>query len=287
MTLPRETWFTEICDESGSAFSLRVTARLYEETSSFQHIEVYDTTHFGRLLVLDGFVMLTARDNFIYHEMMTHPVLFSHPRPRRVLIIGGGDCGCLGETLKHPEIERVEQVELDERVTRVSEQFFPELCQRNQDPRAHLHFVDGIEWIDNAAPDSYDVIIVDSTDPVGQAARLFQAPFYAACRRALGRTGILAVQSESPLVHLDLIQSIRAEMRKAGFASSSILQFPQCTYPSGWWSATLASDSTALAAFRSPDAADRPFATRYYNADIHRAALAQPEFLRTELEQHS
>lgn len=273
-------WFTEVCAEAGSAFSLRVTKKLHTERSRYQTIDVYETSRFGNLLVLDGFIMLSARDNFIYHEMMVHPALYTHPHPRRVLVIGGGDCGCLHEVLKHSGVIAAELVELDERVTRVSERFFPELCTANDDPRASLHFTDGVEWVAQADPGAYDVIIVDSTDPIGQAARLFQAPFYASCRRALGNEGMLIVQSESPLIHLELIQSIRAEMGTAGFQRVSSLHFPQCTYPSGWWSATLAGGQLPHAEFREPDARAKMFTTRYYNADIHRAALAQPSFMQ-------
>lgn len=273
-------WFTEVCDEAGSAFSLRISKKLYSERSRYQTIEVYETSHFGNLLVLDGFVMLSARDNFIYHEMMSHPALYTHPHPKRVLVIGGGDCGCLSEVLKHSEVTTAELVELDEQVTRVSERFFPELCAARNDPRASLHFTDGVAWVARAAPSAYDVIIVDSTDPIGQAARLFQAPFYASCHRALGDEGVLIVQSESPLLHLKLIQAIRAEMGKAGFERVSTLHFPQCTYPSGWWSATLAGGRQPHAEFRAADTRATRVSTRYYNADIHRAALAQPAFMQ-------
>ncbi len=280
MSLNDGNWFTEVCDEAGTAFSLRVTRQLHTERSRYQTIEVYETSHFGNLLVLDGFVMLTARDNFIYHEMMSHPALYTHPQPKRVLVIGGGDCGCLAEVLRHGDVIAAELVELDERVTRVSEQFFPELCASNNDPRASLHFTDGVAWVAQADAGTYDIIIVDSTDPIGQAARLFQEPFYASCRRALGDAGVLVVQSESPLIHCALIHSMRAEMGKAGFQRVSTLHFPQCTYPSGWWSATLAGGERPHAEFRAADAQAKIFTTRYYNADMHRAALAQPTFMQ-------
>jgi spermidine synthase len=228
--------------------------------------------------------MVTDRDNFIYHEMMSHPVLFTHADPKRVLIIGGGDCGTLREVLKHPGVELAEQVELDERVTRVSEKFFPALCESNGDARARLLFTDGIKWVADAAPGSYDVIIVDSTDPVGPAAGLFSVEFYANCRRALRPGGIVAGQSESPLFHATLIQSMHAALRTASYTDVTTLNFPQCTYPSGWWSATLASKDGTLAGFRREAAAARPFATRYYNPAIHAAAMALPEFLRLTLE---
>jgi spermidine synthase len=277
------SWYTEEWAGQGSAISLKIVKKLHDEQSTYQRIEIYETETFGTLMTLDGLVMVTDRDNFVYHEMMTHPALFTHPDPKRVLIIGGGDCGTLREVLRHPGVERAEQVELDERVTRVAEKFFPDLCEKNADPRAHLHFTDGIQWVADAKPDSYDVIIVDSTDPVGPAAGLFSETFYRNCRKALRARGIVVGQSESPLFHPDLIVSMHRAMRAAGFSDTATLQFQQCTYPSGWWSCTMACNGGALDGFRADAAAARSFSTRYYNAAIHRAARALPEFLRARL----
>jgi spermidine synthase len=275
-------WYTEEWAGEGAALSLRIKAKLHEEQSPYQRIAVYETVGFGRLLTLDGLVMLTERDNFIYHEMLAHPALFTHPHPRRVLIIGGGDCGTLREVLRHRSVELVEQVELDERVTRVAERFFPELCESNGDPRARFYFTDGIRWVAETER-LYDVIIVDSTDPVGPAAGLFSESFYRDCLARLGPQGVLVAQSESPLFHAGLIRSMHERLRAAGFLDVATLQFPQCTYPSGWWSATVACKDNTLSGFREADAQAKPFATRYYNAAIHRAALACPEFLRQRL----
>lgn len=277
-----ENWFTEVWSPEGSAFSLEVTAKLHEEQSAFQHIEIYQTRHWGKLMVLDGCYMVTDKDNFLYHEMMTHPALFTHPDPKRVLVIGGGDCGTLREVLRHPGLEQVWQVEIDERVTRLSEIHFPDLCEANGDPRASLLFEDGIAWIKNCQPGELDLIIVDSTDPVGPAAGLFNREFFGHCLRALGDDGLLVQQSESPLFHTDnLIAEMIGEMRAAGFESHHTLPFPQPIYPSGWWSCTLASKGLTVTDFREQAARDKAFETRYYNADIHRGALAVPEFMKT------
>ncbi|MFL6649193.1 MAG: polyamine aminopropyltransferase [Sulfurifustaceae bacterium] len=273
-----KTWYTEQWAEQGAAISLKIRDKVHDEQSPYQRIEIYETETFGTLMTLDGLVMVTDRDNFIYHEMMSHPALFTHPRPRRALIIGGGDCGTLREVLKHGTVELAEQVELDERVTRVAERFFPELCASNNDSRARLHFADGIEWVARAVPASYDVIIVDSTDPVGPAAGLFSEEFYRNCLRALTAEGVVVGQSESPLFHAELIHTVQQRFRAAGFGDVVTLNFPQCTYPSGWWSATLARKSGS-SAFRERDAADRKFLTRYYSPAIHRAAQAAPAFL--------
>jgi spermidine synthase len=212
--------------------------------------------------------------------MMSHPALFTHARPRRVVIVGGGDCGTLREVLRHADVEAAVQVEIDERVTRLAEKYFPELCEANSDPRAQLLFDDGIKYMAERTPDSLDVVVVDSTDPVGPAEGLFNPAFYASCFRALREGGILVQQSESPIAHLELIKSMRAEMRKAGFGAVHTLPFPQPCYPTGWWSCTMARKGAQLSEFRERDAADKSFPTRYYNAEIHRAALAMPEFMR-------
>ncbi len=277
------SWYTEEWAGQGSAISLKTAKKLHDEQSPYQRIEIYRTETFGTLMTLDGLVMVTDRDNFIYHEMMSHPALFTHADPRRVLVIGGGDCGTLREVLKHKGVELAEQVELDERVTRVSEQFFPELCASNNDARAKLRFADGIQWVADAEPGTYDVIIVDSTDPVGPAAGLFSAEFYGNCWKALSAGGIVVGQSESPLFHAELIKSMHAALRTAGFNDTATLHFPQCTYPSGWWSATLASKDGSLAGFRREAAAAKHFPTRYYNHLVHSAAQAMPEFLRQAL----
>lgn len=281
MTLD-DKWFIEASEAEGLGLALGVTEKLHEERSEFQTIAVYETTRFGRLMTIDGLVMLTDRDNFIYHEMMSHPVLFTHTAPRRVAIIGGGDCGTLREVLKHREVEEVWQVDIDERVTRVSERYFPELCESNHDPRAHLLFDDGLKWVKDAEPGSVDVIVVDSTDPIGPAEGLFNRAFYADCLRALGEGGLLVQQSESPLLHMKLLKDMHAAMRDAGFADVRTLQFPQPTYPSGWWTATLARKGSNVEGFREADAAELA-TTRYYTADIHRAAFVMPRFFNAEI----
>ena len=209
------------------------------------------------------------------------PALFTHPDPKRVLIIGGGDCGTLREVLKHHDVERVWQVDIDEAVTRLSEKYFPELCESNGDIRARLLFEDGIKWIQDAEDASIDIIIIDSTDPVGPAEGLFKEAFYKECHRALHTDGILMQQSESPLYHLELLKKMHKAMRNAGFRESKTLYYPQPVYPSGWWSATMASkETTGLDGFREDDVRNKTFNTHYYNADIHKAALAQPEFCK-------
>ena len=279
MTLDNN-WFTEVYQAAGSAFSLRVKDKLAEVQSEYQKIEIYATEAFGNLMVIDGFVMLSSRDNFLYHEMLSHPALYSHARPERVLIIGGGDCGTLQQVLKHDSVLEACQVDIDEQVTRLSEQYFPELCTANDDPRAQLHFDDGIQWVKDSDTGHYDLIIVDSTDPIGPAEGLFSESFFRDCHRALGEGGILVQQSESPLFHRKIIEDMHQAMGAAGFKSRLTLNFPQCVYPSGWWSATMAAKNMDLHQFRHDDCRERSFDTVYYNEEIHQAALAQPQFMR-------
>jgi spermidine synthase len=272
-------WFTEKVPGAESAFSLKIKQKLHEEQSEFQHLEIYETETFGNLMVIDGCTMVSTRDNFFYHEMMSHPALYTHPNPKRVWIIGGGDCGTLREVLKHPSVEHAVQIDIDERVTRLAEIYFPELCESNNDPRAELKFIDGIKWVKDAAPDSVDIIIVDSTDPIGPALGLFSEDFYRDCFNCLSKNGMIVQQSESALFNMKLIGEMRNAMSTSGFGHLQTLFFPQCLYPSGWWSATIASKAD-LTTFREQDSANKPFETVYYNIDIHKASLAQPEFFK-------
>ncbi|MGB7756583.1 MAG: polyamine aminopropyltransferase [Salinisphaera sp.] len=275
-----ESWFTEASDELGVGFSLKIRDKLHEETSAYQTIAVYETETFGRLMTIDGLVMLTDRDNFVYHEMMTHPAIFAHGAAKNIVIIGGGDCGTLREVLKHESVESVTQIDIDERVTRVAEQYFPALVESNNDPRATLAFEDGVAWMAAAGDASVDLIIIDSTDPIGPAEGLFNEAFYQQCHRVLAPHGMLVQQSESPLAHARLIRDMHGGLRRAGFAATHLLSFPQPSYPTGWWSATLAArDDLALAV----PTAELSFHTEYYTPAMHHAAFAQPAFMQRVL----
>jgi spermidine synthase len=279
-----DTWFSEASNDYGVAFSLKVEKKLADERTPYQRIEIYKSTHFGNVMAIDGVYMLSARDNFLYHEMMSHPVLYTHHDPKNVLIIGGGDCGTLREVLRHPEVQTVLQVEIDERVTRLAEQYFPELCESNNDPRAAFYFGDGIQWLRDAKAESLDVIIVDSTDPIGPAEGLFAEPFYRDCLRALRPGGLLVQQSESPLLHMKILREMYTAMGNAGFADIKTLQFPQPVYPSGWWTATMARKGEKIEGFREQAVAAMPFETQYYDAAMHQAAFAMPAFFKRAME---
>lgn len=273
--LHTQDWIIETWDPAGSAFALAGAEKLHEAQSAFQKVEVYRSEKWGNVMLIDGCYMVTGKDNFVYHEMMSHPALYSHANPKDVVIIGGGDCGTLREVLKHPGVESAIQIDIDKEVTIAAEKYFPELCESNNDPRASLKWIDGIQWMADAADSSADVIIVDSTDPVGPGEGLFTRAFYSQCLRVLRDGGIIVQQSESPLVHLELIKEIRQAWRDVGFESDITEQFFLPSYPTGWWSASLACKGQNN--WQSKRECD--VATQYYNRGIHNAAFAQPQFL--------
>lgn len=267
-----ELWFTERQTEN-LAISLRITRTLHAERTAYQDLLVAETADFGRLLVLDGTVQLTERDEFFYHEMLVHVALMAHPKPERVLVVGGGDGGTVREVLKHPEVEMAHLAEIDKAVIEAGRQYFPNLSSALSDPRARVFETDGIAHVE-AAKDEYDVILVDSTDPVGPAVGLFRTPFYAACERALRNGGVLVAQSESPLLHGDLIRDMAGAMRTA-FPVVRLYLSPVPTYPSGLWSFLVATKGFDPA---QPSAKPVPAGLSYYTPDVHRAAFSLPPF---------
>lgn len=259
-------------------------AVLHSEQSAFQKIEVLQTPAFGKVLLLDGVLMLTETDEFTYHEMLAHPALFSHPDPQKVLIIGGGDCGTLTRVLQHSSVSRVLMVELDERVTRVSNRFFPELATAVDDPRAELLFADGIGFVRDTE-ERFDVILIDSTDPVGPAEGLFRAPFFADCHRALNPYGILCLQSESPWIPElgKVIGEVHRDLRSLFPLVKAYCAAIQ-TYQAGLWLFQLAS---TLHDPLAPEVGTRinraGLETRYYNRELHYGAFKLPTFVLKQL----
>lgn len=270
-----ELWFTEKQTPS-VGITCKVLSTLHREKSSFQEIAVLDTEQFGRMLVLDGMVMTTIKDEFTYHEMLVHVPLNTHPHPRKVLIVGGGDGGTIREVLRHPEIEKVTLVEIDKRVTDVSKKFLPELASAFDHPKVEACFEDGIQFVKDKEA-VYDVILIDSPEPIGQAARLFSADFYADIYRALRADGLFAAQTESPFFNQDLIAAVTAGIQKSFPITKLYLSFVP-TYPSGLWSFTIGSKKY------DPEAVDKDsipsLPTRYYNADMHFASFNMPEFVK-------
>jgi spermidine synthase len=231
-----ELWLTE--DERDNLkISYRIKNVLFEEETPFQHVMVLDSYDFGPMLVLDGAVQTTSMDGFIYNEMIAHMPLSLHPSPRKVLIIGGGDCGAAKEAAKYETVERIDLVEIDEAVVRASKQYLPEVSGNLSDPRVHYHFTDGVEFAKQIRGE-YDVIIVDSSDPVGPARQLFELDFYMNLHRGLNDTGLMVCQSQSPIFHADvMVQTYRRIGRVFPYSKLYTAVVP--TYPGGLWSFTI------------------------------------------------
>lgn len=271
-------WYYEE-DGGSSRLGMRILERLHRERSQYQELTVYQTAFFGRLLTLDGVIMFTERDEFVYHEMLTHLPLCCLPEPKRVLILGGGDCGCLREVLRHPGIERVVQCDIDERVTRVCARYFPWVEPAMADPRAELRFADGVAYVADQR-EAFDLVIVDSTDPKGAGVGLFLRDFYRQVARALRPGGAMVAQTESPHWDAPMVGAIYAEL-DAAFGCVAPYTGAVPTYPSGYWSWAWASaDRPADAHFAAARAAAVSGDCLYYNASVHRAAFALPNFVR-------
>lgn len=271
-----ELWLIEK-QTNNLSLSIKIKETLFRKTSSFQEILMVDSYEFGRTLFLEGTFQTTERDEFFYHEMITHVPLFSHPGAESVLVIGGGDGGTLREILKHKNIKEAILVEIDEDVVNVSKRFLPFYSSFEGDPRFKIEITDGIKYV-KEKDNRFDIIIIDSTDPVGPAQGLFSESFYRDCYRALKEDGIVVTQSESPFLHLQLIRDIKRAMEKV-FPLCSIYTAPVPTYPSGYWSFTAGSKKyDPSIPLRTPD-----FETRYYTPEIHRASFVLPNFLKNAI----
>lgn len=258
---------------------LRIKDRLFREQSPFQLVEVFETEGFGRLLTLDGIIMLTERDEFVYHDMLTHLPLCAHPNPRNILIIGGGDGGTLREVLKHPSVQRADLVEIDEMVIRVSREFLPALSVGFDDARTRIFCEDGSRFV-REHPNSYDVVLVDSTDPVGPAVGLFEEPFFRSVSECLRPDGVLTLQSESPFFDGDIVRSVVQRLRGI-FPHVRLYLAPVVTYPGGHWSFSFA--GKAFGPLDGPYAdhfSKRGLETRFYTPGIHLASLQLPRFVK-------
>ncbi len=275
-----EFWFTERQTED-LGLSLRIRESLLVEQTPFQRLAVLDTYLYGRMLVLDGAVQTTERDEHIYHEMITHVPLMTHPGAREVLVIGGGDGGTVREIVKHPDVQRVRLVEIDDRVVAAARRFFPRLSQALDDPRAEVIIGDGAEHV-RTVRNAYDVIIVDSTDPVGPAVKLFETDFYRAVHDALTPDGLFVAQSKSPYLDRDLIRTVLDSVRSL-FPIALLYTAAIPTYPSGFWSFALGSKRHHPLAFDEGRA--EKLETRYYSPEIHRAAFVLPREIRAEIGQ--
>lgn len=276
-------WFREVCPMwDGISLSLKVKEHLCSRQSEFQKIDVYQTESYGRMLVLDGIIQLTERDEFSYQEMMAHLPVMSHPDPKSVLLIGGGDGGILRELGRHQGLECIDFCEIDEEVIKVSKEFFPGLSCGFDDPRINVHVADGNAFVQERK-EAYDVIIVDSSDPIGPGEVLFRLPFYQGLRGALKPGGIVATQGESFFLHEDCVRNLIGVTRQI-FDCQAYATMIVPTYPGGHISMCMGSLGVEFGEPARPMPTGLQEQLRYYSPQIHRAAFAQPYFAQKILE---
>lgn len=276
------SWFEEaIHVPQGYAQRFEVSRELVRERTDFQDLVIFDNPLFGRVLALDGVIQTTERDEHAYHEMLAHVPMFAHGRARRVLIVGGGDGGVLREVLRHP-VDKVTMVEIDRLVVERCREFLPGLnAGAFDDPRAEVLIDDGIRYAADSR-EAFDVIIVDSTDPIGPGEVLFTEAFYIDCKRLLGSTGVLVTQCGVPVVQGREVTDTAARLRPH-FADVGFFLTAVPTYVGGFMTLGWATDDPGLRGVHESDLAERYAAnglqTRYYSPAVHRAAFALPPFI--------
>ncbi|MDR2908579.1 MAG: polyamine aminopropyltransferase [Oscillospiraceae bacterium] len=274
-----ELWFSEL-HTHGAKFSIKVDRQLYSAQSEFQRIDIFESKEFGRFLTLDGYMMLTEKDEFIYHEMITHVPMAVHPSPKRVLVIGAGDGGVLRELCHYDAVERIDLVEIDPLVVEVCRKYLPGTACRFDDPRLSLYYEDGLKFI-RTREDEYDLIIVDSTDPFGPGEGLFTREFYGNCYKALKEDGVMVNQHESPFYDSDAIAMQRAHKRIVEtFPISKVYQAHIPTYPSGHWLFGFASKRYhPVRDFNPVGWKMLGISSRYYTTVLHVGCFALPAYV--------
>ena len=279
-----EFWYTEQ-HTPDVRLSIRVDRQLYSGQSEFQRIDVFESPEFGRFLTLDGYMMLTEKDEFIYHEMIAHVPMCVRPDAENILVIGGGDGGTVRELLRYPSVRHIDLVEIDEQVVDIYKKYLPFTAAGLDDPCVSLHYEDGLRFVRKPVS-AYDLIIVDSTDPFGPGEGLFTKEFYGNCFKALKDDGIMVNQHESPFYEQDAYAMQRMHRRiVTSFSISRVYQAHIPTYPSGHWLFGFASK-------KYHPVEDADFArwkalgikTRYYNTQLHAASFALPNYVEEMLE---
>lgn len=265
-------YFTEFHDE-GTGIVFKIKKELFSAKSPYQEIKIFDTYTFGRLLVLDGLVMLTERDEFVYHEMLVHPAFYFKGKAEKVGVIGGGDGGTIREILKYPDVKEAYLVEIDRMVVDASKKYLPFTAFSLDDRRVKIFFEDGIRFLKEREED-FDLLFIDSSDPVGPAKALYSMEFYESIKKNLKEDGIVVFQSESPWYHLDIIKEQIEGLSKL-FSSVKLYLASIPTYPGGFWSFTIAT-SRELVGERDYI----PEGLRYYNKSIRETLFWLPEFVK-------
>lgn len=279
-----ELWFTEN-HTPDVRFSIRVDRQLYTGQSEYQRIDVFESKEFGRFLTLDGYMMLTERDEFIYHEMITHVPMAVHPDAKNILVIGAGDGGVVRELCRYDSVVQIDMVEIDPMVVEVCKTYLPLTTCSLDDKRVKIFYEDGLKFV-RTRESRYDLIIVDSTDPFGPGEGLFTKEFYGNCYKALKPDGIMVNQHESPFYPDDAIACQRAHKRIVeSFPLSRVYQAHIPTYPSGHWLFGFASKIYhPLKDLKAAEWQNRQLKTRYYTTALHRGAFMLPAYVEEMLE---
>lgn len=274
-------WYDETFDDQ-TRLGLRVEKTLFSGQSDYQKIEVIETVGFGRVLVIDNVFMTSEYDEFLYHEMLAHPALTTAPRIERVLVIGGGDGGTVREVLRHPDVKECLMIEIDELVVDVSKEYLPGIGTAWDDPRLDLRFIDGIDYVKTSKDEKFDVILLDGTDPIGPGAVLFDETFYEGCKRMLTDDGVMALQSESPLLMMDVFVETQHKLRKL-FAEVHPYLGPVPLYGTGVWSWSWCSNTgEPLRAVHERQEAIVE-GSKAYNPELHQAIFALPNYVKRAL----
>ncbi|HBV88113.1 polyamine aminopropyltransferase [Desulfosporosinus sp.] len=279
-----ELWYTEQ-HTNNVRFSIKVEKPLYTGESEFQRIDVFNSKEFGNFFTLDGFMMITEKDEFIYHDMIVHVPMATNLKIKNVLVIGAGDGGTVRELTRYSSIENIDMVEIDKMVVDVCKEYFPQTACKLDDPRVQLYFEDGLKFV-RSKENSYDLIIVDSTDPFGPGEGLFTKEFYGNCYKALKHDGILVNQHESPYYADDAKAMQRAHKRiRQFFPVCRVYQAHIPTYPSGHWLFGFASKTYDPVTHIDEQAWNSlGIKTKYYNTEIHKGCFALPNYVLELLE---
>lgn len=258
-----------------AAMTYEISETLVSKKTKYQDLTIVDSISFGRMLLLDGIVQTTIKDEFVYHEMITHIPLFTHPNPKKVLVIGGGDGGAIREILRHKSVEKAVLCEIDEEVIKECKNYLPEICCELDNPRCEVFIGDGIKYV-HEHKNEFDVIIVDSTDPFGAAEGLFGGSFYKEIYNALTEDGIFIAQTETPYYLPEVVQKVVKDSKMA-FPITKLFMAAIPTYPSGFWSFTIGSKTYDPA--KANVEGKLTFPTKYYTEKLHNACFVLPKFV--------
>lgn len=278
-----DLWYTENHTDN-VRFSLKVKEHIFSESSEFQKLDILDTYEYGKLMTLDGLVMLTEKDEFVYHDMIVHTAMAVNPGIRKALVIGGGDGGTVRELMRYSSIEHVDMVEIDKLVVDAARKYFPTTSSELDNPKVTVLYEDGIKFIEGKN-DIYDLILIDSTDPIGPGEGLFTTSFYQNCFHALTKEGILINQNETPVYDKFFEVGISSHRKlKKMFPMVKVYQAHIPTYPGGYWLFNFASKRFNPIDDLKEDAwNDLKIPTKYYNTALHKGCFSLPSYIKEKI----